>query len=57
MIFLKITPELTCDKICHMINKLIAENTESHNKILIIDLKSISYDDDNLIPKLEFKAK
>jgi len=47
---------ITIEKLQKDINNLISRTKESHeNLILYIDIRKISYEDNSLIPKLEFK--
>lgn len=52
MIYFKINQELTCDKICKQIQNYLSKTKVDDNSLLIIEIKNISQDDNNLIPKL-----
>jgi ubiquitin-protein ligase len=51
MIALKINPELTCDKVCHAIQKLLKSGNHNDD-ILVIEIKQIINTTDEMIPKL-----
>jgi len=52
----KLDKSISAEKIIGEINKLIQINKENiQNKLLIIDIKTITTDDSSLIPKLEYQ--
>ena len=56
MIAYKLDKSISAEKIIGEINKLIQINQENiQNKLLIIDIKTITNDDTSLIPKLTYQ--
>lgn len=55
MITLKINQELTCEKICQSIQKLLQKNNHT-DSILVIEIRHITSTTDEIIPKLTYKA-
>jgi len=56
MIAYKLDRPISAEKIIGEINKLIKINQENiQNKLLIIDIKTITNDDTSLIPKLTYQ--
>ena len=57
---IKIQPQMDCNYICQRIHQAILQyqkdNQNVNDAMLVIDIRK-PYDDDNLIPKLEFKEK
>ena len=51
MIAFKINQELTCDKICHAIQKLLQSGNHDED-ILVIEIKHIIHTTNEMIPKL-----
>lgn len=51
----KLDRNLSCEKICAEIQKLVSSSGDLNNKILIIDIVDIIDTDINLQPKLEYK--
>jgi GTP-binding protein EngB required for normal cell division len=55
---IKIQPQMDCNYICQRIHQAILQyqkdNQNVNDAMLVIDIRK-PYDDDNLIPKLEFK--
>lgn len=51
MIAFKIDQGLTCEKVCKAIEKLI-KNCDHTNKLLVININSITQVSDEMIPKL-----
>ena len=56
MICLKITPELTCDKVCDALKKLLDGSNHQGDTFLVITIKKVEQTNDDLIPKLAYKA-
>jgi hypothetical protein len=60
MIVYSLNKNISGDKILKDINSMI-ENFKKHNSatdiLLVIDIKTISHDDNSLIPKLEYKSQ
>ncbi len=59
MIAITLNQNISCEHICQQIQRLIEKNQQSHgNKdfILTINLKEVSYDDNSMIPKIEYKS-
>lgn len=52
----KLDRNLSCEKICADIQKLISSSGDLSNRILIIDIVNIIDTDINLQPKLEHKT-
>lgn len=55
MIYLNIDDKLTCDKVCHAIQKLL-KNGEHNGDILTIQIRKISDSNNELIPKLTYEG-
>lgn len=53
MISFKITQELTCEKICKAVQKILSEGNHLDD-ILVIDIKQVSSVTDEMIPKLTY---
>lgn len=57
---IKIQPQMDCNYICQRIHQAILQyqkdNQNINDAMLVIDIRK-PYDDDNLIPKLEFKKE
>lgn len=55
MICLKITPELTCDKVCNALKKLLDGGNHQGDTFLVITIKKVEQTNDELIPKLTYE--
>ena len=55
MIYLKITPELTCDKVCNALKKLLDGSNHQGDTFLVINIKKVEQTNDDLIPKLTYE--
>lgn len=53
MIAFKIDQSLTCDKVCFAVQSIL-NNIDTKDKLLIIEIKDITQDNNDLIPKLEY---
>ena len=55
MIYFHVNQSLSCDKICKAVEKLLKTTPNAQDKILAIELKEVSYETNDMIPKLEHK--
>lgn len=53
MIALKIDANLTCEKVCKLIQSMI-NDIDGTNKLLVIDIREITQETNDLILKLEY---
>lgn len=56
IIAFRINTELTCEKVCIAIQKLL-NNNDSVDKILTIEVKEVSQTTNEFIPKLTYKKE
>lgn len=56
MIALKITPELTCDKICKEVQKILGGDNHQGDTFLVIDVKRVEQVIDDFLPRLTYEA-
>lgn len=58
---IKIESQMDCNYICQKIQEAIVkyqkDSQDISDTLIVIDIKKISTDSDNLIPKLEFKTE
>jgi hypothetical protein len=52
MICFKINPELTCEKVCNALKKLLDGGNHQGDTFLVITIKKVEQTNDDLIPKL-----
>jgi hypothetical protein len=52
MICFKINPELTCEKVCNALKKLLDGGNHQGDTFLVITIKNVEQTTDDLIPKL-----
>jgi len=52
MICFKINPELTCEKVCNALKKLLDGGNHQGDTFLVITIKRVEQTNDDLIPKL-----
>jgi hypothetical protein len=56
MICFKINPELTCEKICNALKKLLDGGNHQGDTFLVITIKTVEQTTDDLIPKLTYEV-
>jgi hypothetical protein len=54
-IAITLSENISCEYICSSIQKLLSNNNQPNNKLLVIELREIFESNQNLLPKLEFK--
>ena len=52
MICFKINPELTCEKVCNALKKILDGGNHHGDTFLVITIKKVEQTNDDLIPKL-----
>jgi hypothetical protein len=52
MICFKINPELTCEKVCNALKKMLDGGNHQGDTFLVITIKKVEQTNDDLIPKL-----
>lgn len=58
--YVKLDKQIPCEYICQQVQKIVTKFQQANGQdlsetLLILEIKNISYSDDNAIPKLEFK--
>lgn len=57
MIYYKLDKEIQVDKLVKDIQKLLSNQTDLHNTVLVLSLqKIVDYAGDSLLPKIEYKG-
>jgi hypothetical protein len=56
MICFKINPELTCEKVCNALKKLLDGGNHQGDTFLVITIKKVEQTNDDLIPKLTYEV-
>lgn len=56
MICFKINPELTCEKVCNALKKLLDGGNHREDTFLVITIKKVEQTTDDLIPKLTYEG-
>ena len=55
MICFKINPELTCEKVCNALEKILDGGDHQGDTFLVITIKKVEQTNDDLIPKLTYE--
>ncbi len=56
MICFKINPELTCEKVCNALKKILDGGDHQGDTFLVITIKKVEQTNDDLIPKLIYEG-
>jgi hypothetical protein len=56
MICFKINPELTCEKVCNALKKILDGGDHQGDTFLVITIKKVEQTNDDLIPKLTYEG-
>jgi hypothetical protein len=56
MICFKINPELTCEKVCNALKKILDGGDHQGDTFLVITIKRVEQTNDDLIPKLTYEG-
>ena len=56
MICFKINPELTCEKVCNALKKILDGVDHQGDTFLVITIKKVEQTNDDLIPKLTYEG-